>query len=156
MRPPHTLAAQRAMMAHGLAGRPDARQLYMARDVHQAGAAGGMRMQQVSAAEHARLTQAARQTTQFQQERQQMERNTAAGGRGPSQPSRVNLASSMPSYKSSNLPGASAANVRTSATNAAAAAKTGAAGRTAWDVAHANQCANYNEQPRQERKGQAA
>lgn len=125
MRPPHSLAEQRAMMAHGLAGRPDARQLYMARDVHQAGAVGGARLRQVSPAEHAQLTQAARETTHFQQERQQLERNTAAGARGPSQPSRVSLAS-MPSFKSQNLPGASAANVRT-ATNAAAAGKMGGA-----------------------------
>ena len=116
MRPPHTLMEQRALIASGaMRNRPDARQLYMARDVHQIDArtAGAMHLQAVSAAQHAQLAQAARETTHFQQERQQFERSSAAGARGPSQPSRAAL-TSMPSFKSSTLPGASVANVQAS------------------------------------------
>jgi hypothetical protein len=120
MRPPHTLAEQRALVASGaMRTRPDAHQIYMAHDVHQmdARAAGAMRLQPVSAAQHAQLAQAARETTHFQQERQQLERASAAGVR--SQPARVNLAS-MPSFKSNSLPGASAANIKTAASGATA------------------------------------
>ncbi len=115
MRPPHTLAAERALVASGaMRTRPDAHQLYMAQDVHHldSRAAGAMRVQPVSAAQHAQLTQAARETVHFQQERQQFERTAAAGAHGPSQPTRMNL-TSMPSYKSNSLPGASAANIKT-------------------------------------------
>jgi hypothetical protein len=124
MRPPHTLEAQRALIASGaMRNRPDARQLYMAHDVHQvdAHAAGAMRMTQVSAAQHVQLAQAARETTHFQQERQQFERSATAGARGPSQPARANL-TTMPSFRSNTLPGASAANVQASASRTSTAA----------------------------------
>jgi hypothetical protein len=137
MRPPHTLAAERAMMAGGAHGRP----MFVAHDVHQmdARAAGGMRMQPVSRAEQAHLAQGARETRNFQQERQQFERSTAAGARGPSQPSRANL-NNMQSFKSTSLPGASAANVRAATATAgrtAAPAGAAAAGRPATPAAGA-------------------
>ncbi len=96
MRPPHTLAAERAMMAsHPGMVRAD---LHMARDIHQA---GGMRLQAVSAAERAQIHQAARETTHFAAERQQLERSGGGAVRG--QPERASL-TSMSSFKSPNLP----------------------------------------------------
>ena len=100
MRPPHTLAAERAMMARG-AVRPEFR---MARDIHEA---GGARLQAVSPAEHAQMRQAARETVRFAAERQQLERSPAGGVRG--QPERVSL-NQMSSFKSAQLPGNSATN----------------------------------------------
>ena len=115
MRPPHTLAAERAMLARGVV-RPDLR---MARDIHEA---GGMRMQAVSAAERAQLHQAARETTHFAAERQQLERSPGGGVRG--QPERVSL-NQMSSFKSAQLPGNSAASH--AASSAAAAGRPGGA-----------------------------
>ena len=149
MRPPHTLMEQRALIASGaMRNRPDARQLYMAHDVHQmdARAAGAMRMTRVSAAEHAQLAQSARETTHFQQERQQFERSSAAGARGPSQPSRAAL-TSMPSFKSSTLPGASAANVQASASRPSGPAGNAAAGRAVGAGAAAGRAVGPNGQP---------
>ncbi|MGA2254101.1 MAG: YXWGXW repeat-containing protein [Thermoguttaceae bacterium] len=102
MRPPHTLAAERALLASPAGrGRAD---LHMARDIHEAGA---MRLQAVSPAEHAQLRQAARETVRFGAERQQLERSGAGAPRG--QPERVNL-NQMSSFKSTQLPGASPSN----------------------------------------------
>ena len=100
----------------GLPGmsRPDIPQLRMARDVHEvSGRPGGVRLQAVSQAEHAQLHQAARETVRFGQQRQQMERQTTAAGgglHGPTQPQRASL-TNMPSFKSTQLPGAAAGNI---------------------------------------------
>ena len=107
MRPPHTLAAQRRLLARpGGMSRPDIQQLRMAHDIHEVSARpGGVRLQAVSQAEHAQLHQAARETVSFGQQRQQMERQTTAGAAGgPTQPQRANL-TNMPSFKSTQLPG---------------------------------------------------
>ena len=71
-RPSALLLASRAGRA-----RPDLQQLRMARDIHEA-AVRSLRLQAVSAAEHAQLHEAAKQTVRFTAERQQLERNPAA------------------------------------------------------------------------------
>jgi len=105
MRPPHTLAEERALLASPAGrNRPDLQQLRMAHDIHQA---GGARLQAVSAAERAQLHQAARETVRFGAERQQLERS--GGGAVHGQAERVSL-NQMSSFKSAQLPGASPAN----------------------------------------------
>ena len=132
MRPPHTLAAQHALMASA-AGRTraDFHQLQMAHDIHQMGGRpDGLRLQPVSAAEHAQLRQGARETVHFTQERQQFERSSVAGAaglHGPMQPEKASM-TNMPSFKSEKLPGAAAANANRLASRPAVGSKaTGAA-----------------------------
>jgi hypothetical protein len=109
MRPPHTLAAERALLAsrEGQA-RPDLQQLHMARDIHEAaGRDSFVKLQAVPPAERAQLHQAAKETVRFTAERQQLERNP--GGAAPRSAEKVAL-TKMPTFKSTQLPGAAVAN----------------------------------------------
>ncbi|MGO9108520.1 MAG: YXWGXW repeat-containing protein, partial [Thermoguttaceae bacterium] len=107
MRPPHTWAAQQALLASraGMA-RPDIAQLRMVGDVHVVARTPGasMRFQAVSPAERAHIQEAARASVRSEAERRQVERQ-GAGGAGPRGAEKVSLAS-MPSYKSTQVAGA--------------------------------------------------
>jgi len=134
MRPPHTLAAERALLASPAGrARPDLQQLHMAHDIHQP---GGARLQAVSAAERAQIHQAARETVRFGAERQQLERSGTGAARG--QAERVSL-NQMSSFKSTQLPGASAANtaISRSAGGTAAAGAGNPAARAPYNPAGA-------------------
>ena len=105
MRPPHTLAAERALLASRRVGQgPTCSSFTWPTTSIRP---GGARLQAVSAAERAQLHQAARETVRFGAERQQLERSGTGAARG--QAERVSL-NQMSSFKSTQLPGVSAAN----------------------------------------------
>jgi hypothetical protein len=109
MRPPHTYAAQVALM-NSPAGRarPDFHQLgfvqssrELARDPH-----AFVRVQAVSASQAAAIRNSVRETREFGAQRQNLEARGAVAG-GPRGEERVNYAS-IPNFHSSNLPGSTA------------------------------------------------
>ena len=122
MRPPHTMAAQRALLdSHAGQGRPDFQQLHTTHDIHQFSRKPDafVKLQPVSQVQRAQFNQAAKETSRFGQERQQFERKPtgsvglaagAANGRGPAQPERVNL-TKIPGFKSTQLPGSATSNL---------------------------------------------
>jgi hypothetical protein len=119
MRPPHTLTAQRELLASRAAlSRPDIKQLHMAHDVHQLSKRpeAFVKLQPVSQSQRVQLQQAAVQTNRFEAERRQFEKKPiGTASVGPTHPERVNL-TNIPSFKSTQLPGAAAANVNSTVT----------------------------------------
>jgi hypothetical protein len=136
MRPPHTWAAQQAILAHGGMGRPDMAQLRMVGDVHVVARMPGasIRLQVVSPAERAHIQETARASVRSEAERRQVERQ-GAGGAGPRGAEKVSLAS-MPSYKSAQPATRTVSNNSTSGRPAGAAgAGPGAGGAGAASAA---------------------
>ncbi|MGA2619041.1 MAG: hypothetical protein ABSF26_15645 [Thermoguttaceae bacterium] len=106
MRPPHTWAAQQALLATREGQmRPDIVQLRMVGDIHVVARLPGasVRLGVVSPAERARIQQTSRESVRSEAERRQVERPAVGVARGPE---KVSL-SSMPSYKAA---GAAAGN----------------------------------------------
>jgi hypothetical protein len=124
MRPPHTFAAQQALLAnHAADKRPDFRQLSIAQNVHQLESSPDMfvKLHAVSQVQKAELHDAARQTWNFEKQRRQFEAKPRAsdgaiglaGGAarsGPSKPEKLNL-TQIPNFKSVRLPGAAGSNL---------------------------------------------